>query len=501
MATIPAFANRAALTSLLITDMRQQLDELQRQLATGKKSTTYAGLGIERGLDVELRLRLSRVENYQTSIQIVDLRVNLLNTALERLRELATETRADARSPLAFELVADGQTVAQRSAGVRFGEALSLLNEKAGERYLLSGRAGDRPAVETSGRILNGEGARAGLRQLIAERLQADQGADLRGRLLTPAAAGSVVTLDEDGSHPFGFKLASATTDFGATIVGPAGAPATMQIDLGATNPPEGGRASLRLTLPDGSSVNIELQATSDVPVPTGKFAIGATVDDTAQNLAAAIDQSIQSLARTDLVAASAMQAGHDFFATDADNPPQRIDGPPFNSATAMIDGTEADTVFWYIGDDATDNARMTSIARVDDAITIGYGARANEEGIRHTVQNIAVFAAMTFSSSDPDARDQYSALLNRVGTALSPPSGVQRLEAIQTEIAGAKLAADAAGERLADRKPVLQGMVDAIEGIPLEEVGAMLLQLNTRFQATLQTTAMLSQFNLLNYI
>ena len=166
-----------------------------------------------------------------------------------------------------------------------------------------------------------------------------------------------------------------------------------------------------------------------------------------------------------------------------------------------MIDGTEADTVFWYIGDDATDNARMTSIARVDDAITIGYGARANEEGIRHTVQNIAVFAAMTFSSSDPDARDQYSALLNRVGTALSPPSGVQRLEAIQTEIAGAKLAADAAGERLADRKPVLQGMVDAIESVPLEEVGAMLLQLNTRFQATLQTTAMLSQFNLLNYI
>ena len=183
MATIPAFANRAALTSLLITDMRQQLDELQRQLATGKKSTTYAGLGIERGLDVELRLRLSRVENYQTSIQIVDLRVNLLNTALERLRELATETRADARSPLAFELVANGQTVAQRSAGVRFGEALSLLNEKAGERYLFSGRAGDRPAVETSGRILDGEGARAGLRQLIAERLQADQGADLRGRL------------------------------------------------------------------------------------------------------------------------------------------------------------------------------------------------------------------------------------------------------------------------------------------------------------------------------
>jgi hypothetical protein len=378
---------------------------------------------------------------------------------------------------------------------------LSLLNEKAGERYLFSGRAGDRPAVETPARILDGDGTRAGLRQLIAERLQADQGADVRGRLLTPAAAASVVTLAEDNAHPFGFKLASATTDFGATVVGPAGAPASLQIDLGATNPPEGGRVSVRLALPDGSFVNIELQATSDVPVPAGKFGIGATVDDTAQNLAAAIDQSIQSLARTDLAAASAIQAGHDFFATDADNPPQRIAGPPFDTATAMVDGTTADTVFWYVGDDAVDNARDTSIARVDDAITIAYGARANEEGIRHAVQNIAVFAAMTFSPSDPDARDRYSALLSRVGTQLSPPSGIQRLEAIQTEIAGAKLAADAAGERLADRKPVLQGMVDAIESAPLEEVGAMLLQLNTRFQATLQTTAMLSQFNLLNYL
>jgi hypothetical protein len=500
MATIPAFANRAVLTSMLITEMRQQLDDLQRQLATGKKSTTYAGLGIERGLDVELRLRLSRVENYQTAIQIVDLRVNLLNTALERLRGLATETRADARSPLAFELVANGQTVAQRSAGVRFGEALSLLNEKAGERYLFSGRAGDKPAVQTSARILDGDGTRAGLRQLMAERLQADQGADVRGRLLDPTSAGSVVTLAEDATHPFGFKLASATTDFGATITGPVGAPASLQIDLVA-NPPEGGRVSVRLDLPDGSSVNIELQASSNVPTPSGSFAIGATVDDTAQNLADALDQSIQALARTDLAAASAMRAGQDFFAIDADNPPQRVDGPPFDTATAMVDGTTADTVFWYVGDDAVDNARDTSIARVDDAITIEYGARANEEGIRHAVQNIAVFAAMTFSPSDPDARDRYSALLNRVGTQLGPPSGIQRLEAIQTEIAGAKLAADAAGERLADRKPVLQGMIDQIEGVPLEEVGAMLLQLNTRFQATLQTTAMLSQFNLLNYL
>jgi flagellar hook-associated protein 3 FlgL len=43
---------------------RKQLDDLQRQLGTGKKSDTYAGLGLERGLAVGLRSRLSALEAF-----------------------------------------------------------------------------------------------------------------------------------------------------------------------------------------------------------------------------------------------------------------------------------------------------------------------------------------------------------------------------------------------------------------------------------------------------
>ena len=42
-----------AVQSLL--DMRSQLDDLQRQLGTGQKADTYAGLGIDRGLAVGLQ--------------------------------------------------------------------------------------------------------------------------------------------------------------------------------------------------------------------------------------------------------------------------------------------------------------------------------------------------------------------------------------------------------------------------------------------------------------
>ena len=52
---------RSSLVVQSLGDMRRQLGDLQRQLGTGKKSTTYAGLGIDRGLAVGLRSRLSAI--------------------------------------------------------------------------------------------------------------------------------------------------------------------------------------------------------------------------------------------------------------------------------------------------------------------------------------------------------------------------------------------------------------------------------------------------------
>ena len=50
----------SALSLQAIADMRNQLDDLQRQLGTGKKSDSYAGLGLDRGLTVGLRSQLVR---------------------------------------------------------------------------------------------------------------------------------------------------------------------------------------------------------------------------------------------------------------------------------------------------------------------------------------------------------------------------------------------------------------------------------------------------------
>jgi flagellar hook-associated protein 3 FlgL len=354
MTGVPSYVNRSTMTMQMLTQMRWQVDELQRQLATGKRADTYAGLGIGRTLNLEARMRLSRLETYETAISTVNMRVNIMNTALDRIRTvIGQDMRSDVRFPIEYELTGGGQTNAQKLAAMRLDEALNLLNERVGDRYLFSGAAADTRPTASMQQILDGDGAQAGLRQVTAERLLADSGADGRGRLEAPVAAGTVVTLAEDGAHPFGLKLAAVTTDFGAAVMQTAAAPASFDIDLNGVNPAEGARIQVRLTLPDGTSVNLELTATTDDPPPVGRFHIGLDETETAQNLANAIDLEIQRVGRSDLVAASAFQAGEDFFNIDADNPPQRIDGPPFESATAMRDGTPADTVFWYRGEGA----------------------------------------------------------------------------------------------------------------------------------------------------
>jgi len=501
MTGVTGYTNRTSLQMTMLADMRWQIDDLQRQLATGKRADTYAGLGIGRTLDLEARMRLSRIDAYGTSIGQVGLRVDIMNTALDRLRVIGQDVRSDVAFPLEYRLIGNGQTQAQSLSAMRLDESLSLLNERAGERYLFSGSATDTRPTATAKEILDGNGARAGLKQHTAERLLADRGVDNRGRLAQPASLGTVVTFAEDGAHPFGMKIAEVTTDFGAAVAPTVGPPASFAVELVGNQPVAGERVQIRLAMPDGTSVNVELTATTENPPPAGTFLIGANETATATNIAAAADTEIQRHAVTTMTAASAMRAGQDFFNIDAANPPQRVDGPPFETATAMRDGTTDDTVFWYRGDGAAGDPRQTSVARVDDTIQVAHGARANEDGLRTVVMTAAVFASMSFSESDPGGRDRYFALAQRVGAELDGNQGIKRIEALQTDIAGVKLSAGAAKERLTEKKASLQGIIDEIENVLPEEVGVKLLAMTTRLQATLQVTAMLSQFNLLNFI
>ncbi|MBX6426877.1 MAG: flagellar biosynthesis protein FlgL [Variibacter sp.] len=497
---ISGIGGRSELAVQALVDMRRQLDELQRQLATGKKSATYAGFGLDCGLGVALRGQLATLTGFQETITTVGIRLELAQNALSRMSAIGSTVKTTLTQP--GTVASSGQSVAQTNARLHLDELLNLLNTQADGRYLFSGRSVDRPAVATAGAILDGDGARAGLKQVIAERRQADLGADGRGRLLV-TAGGSAVTVSEDAAgSPFGFKLAAASSDLaGVSVSGPSGSPPGITVTFGATNPQPGQSIVFTLTLPDGTSETLRLTATTASPPAAGEFALGADPTATAANLQAALGASLSALAGTRLVAASAMAAAQNFFSLDASSSPQRVAGPPFDAATALVAGTPADTVFWYTGELSSDPARPSVSARIDQSVSVNYGLRANEEGIRRLVQGVAVFAATTFSPSDPAAGEAYGALVDRLRAMLEGSPATQKLDDIASEIGAAQAAMRAAEERHQQTSNTLISLLEQTEGISNEEVAAKVLALQTRLQASLQTTAMLYQLSLADFL
>jgi flagellin-like hook-associated protein FlgL len=497
--SVSSVSSQTSLIVQSLVDMRKQLDGLQQQIGTGKKSDTYAGMGLDRGLAVGLRTQLAAIGGFDDAISNVGVRINLAQTSLGRIADIAHTVKGAAIASPAID--ASGVTTAQSTASMELREILGLLNTQAGDRYVFSGQASNTPAVETFDHIMNGVGARAGLLQVTDERKQADLGTGT-GRLLITAPTATSVEVAEDAISPFGFKIAGVTSNLTGATVTPSGPPTASTVDLGVTNPSNGDTIKYDFTLPDGSSESITLTATTSATPGPNEFAIGATSAATAANMQTALTASVTKLADTSLTAASAMVAANDFFNIDAANPPQRVlPGPTLATATSLVPGTAANTVSWYTGEAGAGPARATATASVDPTITVSYGTRANEQGIRWVVQNVAALAAMTFSQSDPNAAARNSALTQRVAPALDVPAGTQKIEDIETELAGAQTTMVSATDRHNQTKTTLANMIDHIEGVSNEEVASKIMALQTSLQASLQTTALLLKTSLTNYI
>jgi flagellar hook-associated protein 3 FlgL len=622
--SIDGVSGRTSYIGTSILNIRKQLDDLTQQLASGRVSTTYAGQGANRGFALSLRAQVSGIDSYADTAKNVNTRLNVANLALQGLADIGASVKSSAGTST-IVLNNNGQTSGQITAQAAFANAVSLLNSQTGDRYLFSGRTTDTAATVSADVMLDGVGTQAGLRQLINERRQADQGVSNMGHLTvaSPPATTTVTGLTEDGSS-FGLKLGAVSSSLtGATVTQPTGAPPTVTVDLGAVNPNNGDKITFNFNLPDGTTESIALTATTTNPPPTGSFLIGVDTAATTVNLQAALTSSVQTLGDTSLVAASAIAASDNFFnpsatatgtavnnqaavpapitgatllsgaagtdslatsfaagntitvngtpitfvasgatgnqlnitdsvqallakidsitgtgtpstvtggvialhgadgasltvsssntaafaalgfsATASANPaPLRVNGPPFATATNLIGGTSANTVSWYTGEVGTDPARGTAIARIDQSITVQYGARANEQAFRYQLQNIAVYSAVTTNASNPNSKAQVSALQQRISANLAPQTGQQSIQDIQAEFAGAQNAIKASTARQTQLKGMAQTMLDQIEGISQEEVATKILALQTSLQASYQTTSMLYQTTLTKFL
>jgi flagellar hook-associated protein 3 FlgL len=478
-----------------VNNMNNQLNTLGQELASGEASQTYSGLGSQAGVALALGAQLSAITGYGNAATTAGTTLSIAQSILTQLGDSGTAVQQAASQQGAFSLNNNGQTSTQASAGTELDQILSLLNTQVGGNYVFSGSAVNQPSVASTNEILNGNGAQAGLTQVISEREQADLGTANMGRL-TVGGSGANVTLSQDGS-PFGFQLASVNSTLtGATASGPTGSPPTISVDLGS-NPNPGDTVQFNLTLPDGSSQSISLQATSDSPPGANQFTIGANAGATATNLQTALTSAITNLAQTALPAASAMAAANNFFSS---NPPLRVSGTPATSMS-LVAGTTANTVFWYTGGSGSTPARQTATAQIGPSTTIAYGMQANEQAISSLVANVAVLATTTYSASNPNAQASYQALSQKVAGNLSDPSGTQSISDIEADLANAQTTITNATSLNTQTQTTLQGMLQNLEGVNQDQIGEQILTLQNSLSASLSVTARLAQLSLVNYL
>ena len=479
------------------TNMFNQLDKLSEQLGTGEAAQTYSGLSSQAGLALGLSAQLSAINGYSSTATAVNTTLTLAQSVLTQISKAGSTVQQSMIQQVPFALDSNGQTATQTSAASYLDQILSLLNTQVGDNYIFSGSAVNQPSVASTSEILNGNGAQIGLTQVISQRQQADQGVGGLGRLTITAPSASTVSISQDSS-PFGFKLAGVNSSLtGATVTGPSGTPPSISVDL-ASNPNAGDSIQFSLTLPDGSTQTITLEATTASPPGANQFTIGATPSDTASNLQAALSSAVGDLAQTALPAASAVAAANNFFTSD---PPQLVAGPPYDTATSLVNGTPSDVVFWYTGENGSTPALQTATAQVGPSVTTAYGMRANEQAISSLVANVAALAATTFSASDPNAQASYQALSQRVQANLDGQPGTQTVSDIEANLADAQVTVSNATTMNTQTQTTLQNMLQGIEGVNQNQIGEDILTLQNQLSASMSVTARLAQMSLVNYL
>lgn len=484
-----------------VNKMRAEMDNLQMQLGTGDLAQTYGGLGENRITSLATHAQISSLEGFRQTTEDALLRLTFTQISLGRIDDNMTAVQGELRN-IPYQPNINGQTLAQSTARDRLEEVVQLLNSELNGRYLLAGRMSDAPPVVSPEELLDGSGAKAGLKQVIDERKQADMGADGRGRLVIPAAAGASVSLSEDvAGSPFGLKLAGINSQLtGTTESAPAGAPASMGVTFTATLPVAGEKIMMDFNLPDGTTGQITLEATDQNPPEAGQFLIGSDGATTATNFQSALTASVEVFVKEDLQAASALQAGNDFFNISSTNPPQRVDGPPFDSATALKDGTTADTVSWYKGD-LQGNARDGALARVDKGYTISYGARADEEALRESMRYLAVLSVETFDTGTATDERRYLSLTEKAAEGISGSQGEQTIASLQSQLGYKESMLNDMKERHTQSIGFAETLLAGVEQSDEYAVGVRLLELQTHLQASYQTTANLAKLSLVNFL
>ncbi|GJE19102.1 hypothetical protein [Methylobacterium marchantiae] len=399
-----------------LVGLKSRLDTLAGQLATGRNSETYGGIGAARTTSLSAHASLSALDGYDAAITANNTRVKLTTTAVTQVATLGDAVQA---SLTATSAIAAGTVV--QSARNSLDAAVEALNQEVAGNYVFGGRATDAPPVASSDAILNGVASRGldGLKTTVSEQVAADIGPNGNGRVST-SVSGQTVTVSEEGTGAagtearanFGFNLVSATSSnptaitAGATMGGTA-PDVTFTV---ANAPKDGDRIRVAVNQPDGTQTFTDLTLTANPPAGSTDTIKLGTAAETAAALNARFAgkpvASIQGDASLGLAAN---------FGTGA---------PASVALTVNTPPTAGDTLTFNLGlrDGTTQTITLTAKATADSTSTSEFSLTGDVAGnISTALSNALKQAAGTTLSASSASRASQDFFAGSSSAGLAP--------------------------------------------------------------------------------
>lgn len=449
--------------------LRDALERVQSQMTTGQKASTYSQMPAGTQAWLDFSASAAKADAFIDGLERHQLRLKMMDGTLTGLSKVVETTRTH---------LVGGYTAFQAghsTASNALGMMVDLLNSTNGSVPLFGGGLLSAPVTLSAQAMMEGDATQPGLRALIAERIAADTGQGVTGRIAVTSSAASLTLTAQGGVFGFQLKGASASRP-DVTISSVAGPPASLSV-ASAASLQEGDQVTVTLGLPQGEDVVLTLRAGQDFRA--GPFD-GAL-------LAQAVNTKLAGLTPV-LKTASAMKVAQDYFAGQV----SRVNEVPAHMATSLKAPT---AIPWYLGQDNSDPRRSVQVAAGGGQM-IAAGAQANESTFTGLLASVSAMAVL-MDDSTMQSQEGQVAMQERLAPALSD----RPLIVLQTEFGLVENQLATAKDVQKAVKTIANDYLVDSNRVDTTEAATELLTLQNQLQASYQAGVNILRLSLVNYL
>jgi len=192
-----------------MTSVSQQLDTLTIQASSGLDAQTYAGLGSNAGISLDLNPQINALQTYQSNISQATGAMGVSQTALTQMAQIASTFSGDIANLNGLDVSEIDSTAAQAKSALQ--QVADLLNTQDGTDYVFAGQDSANPPVPSGDAILS-----SGFYTQIHAAVSA---LATSGASATAAATLATASSNATGTSPFSAYLSQPASAISAPVV------------------------------------------------------------------------------------------------------------------------------------------------------------------------------------------------------------------------------------------------------------------------------------------